>query len=143
MNKHRFPALAGTLLLVAGCSGPNQVDDASDAEPTLQTLTGEVFYREQHYLPPGAHLNMFLETAPAAGSPSNVIATSKTLLAGSQPYSFTLQYSSADIDARTQYNLRATITFYGDLLFTSATRLDPFTYPEDTISVRVTRVGPP
>ena len=143
MNKERFLVLAGVLLLATGCSGPANDDQSPGVVQPPQTLTGEVYYNEQYYLPAGAHLSIFLQTVPAAGTPPVIIATSKTLLAGRQPYRFTLQYSPADIDARKQYTLRATITFYEDLLFTSATRIDPFKHPEDPISMRVTLIGPP
>jgi uncharacterized lipoprotein YbaY len=143
MNKQWFLVLAGALLLMAGCSGPSHDDDDADATQSLQTLTGEVFYRERKYVPPGAKLNITLEDVSKAGAPSTVIAASTTLLAGSQPYRFALDYSPADVDARRQYNLRATITFYDDLLFMSSKRLDPFRHPEDTISIQVTVVGSP
>ena len=143
MSKHWFLVLAGALLLATGCSGPANDGESPDATQPPQTLTGEVFYNEKYYLPAGAKLNVFLETAPDAGTSPALIATSTTLLAGRQPYRFTLDYSPGDIDAHKQYTLRATIVFYDDLLFTSATRLDPFRQPEDTISMRVTLVGTP
>jgi putative lipoprotein len=143
MNKHWFLVLAGILLLVTACSEPVNEDESPDASQPPQTLAGEVFYNERYYVPAGAKLNLFLETVPEGGTSPDLIATSTTLLAGQQPYRFTLDYSPADIDARKQYTLRATIMFYDELLFTSATRLDPFTQPEDTISMRVTLVGTP
>lgn len=142
MNNRWFLVFTGVLLSLMGCSGPSHDDDGSDTTQPLQTLTGEVFYRERRYVPPGAELNVTLEDVSEAGAPSTVVATSTTLLAGSQPYKFALDYSPADIDARLQYNLRATITFYDDLLFMSSKRLDPFKHPEDTITLQVTLVGP-
>lgn len=142
MNNRWFLVFTGVLLSLMGCSGPSHNDDGSDTTQPLQTLTGEVFFRERRYLPPGAELNVTLEDVSKAGAPSTVVATSTTLLAGSQPYKFALDYSPADIDARLQYNLRATITFYDDLLFMSSKRFDPFKHPEDTITLQVTLVGP-
>lgn len=143
MNKQWLLVFAGTLVLMTSCSERGQDDEGSDATQSLETITGEVFYRERRFLPPGAELHISLEDVPEAGAPATVVATSTKLLAGAQPYRFELDYRPADIDPGKQYTLRATITFYGELLFSSATRLDPFTHPEDTISIRVTMVGPP
>ena len=142
MNKRRLLLFAGALLLTTGCSGPDQGDEGSIAAPSLQTLTGEVFYLERRYLPAGAELHITLKDVSKVGAPATVIATSTTLLARSQPYQFTLEYSPADIDARKQYTLHASITFYGELLFTSAKKLDPFKHPEETISIQLKMVGP-
>jgi putative lipoprotein len=141
MSKNRFLVLAGVLLLVAGCSEPDHDEEVSDATPPSQTLTGEVFYRERKYVPPGAKLHITLQDVPQVGMPTTVMATSTILLAGSQPYAFALDYSPADIDAGRQYTLHAAITFYDELLFTSAKRVDPFEHPEDTISIQVKEVG--
>ena len=143
INKQWNPVLAGVLLLVASCSGPDRDEVQSDAAPALQTLTGEAFYRERKYVPPGAKLNVTLEDVSKADASSTVIASSTTLLAGSQPYQFTLDYSPADIDARLQYSLRATITFYDDLLFTSTRRYDPFANPDEPISIELQAISWP
>lgn len=141
MSRYWFLLLAFVLLMVTGCSESDYDDESSEAVPSLQTLSGDVFYRERIYVPPGAKLHITLKDVPDAGIPSTVVATSTTLLAGSQPYQFTLDYSPADIDARLQYTLRAEITFYDDLLFTSARRLDPFKQPDGTISIEVKSIG--
>lgn len=143
MHKQWCLVFAGVLFLMTGCSGPDDVDETPDAAPAPQTLIGEVFYRERKYLPPGAELHITLKEVSKVGASSTVVAESTTLLAGSQPYQFTLDYSPADIDAREQYTLHASITFYGELLFTSATRTDPFEKPEEKIAIRVTTIGPP
>lgn len=143
MNKQWLLVFASTLVLMTSCSERGQDDEGSNATQPLETITGEVFYRERRFLPPGAELHITLEDVSEAGAPATVVATSTKLLAGAQPYRFELDYMPADIDPRKQYTLRATITFYGELLLTSATRLDPFRHPEDTISIRVTMVGPP
>ena len=142
MSKPWSLVVAVVLLMTTGCSGSEHNDESSDATPSLQTLTGEVFYRERRYVPPGAELHITLKDVSQVGAPSTVVATSTILLAGAQPYQFTLDYSPADIDARKQYTLHASITFYGELLFTSAKRLDPFKHPEDTISIQLKLVGP-
>ena len=54
----------------------------------------------------------------------------------------TLDYSPADIDASKQYTLHASITFYEELLFTSAKKLDPFKHPEEAIRIQLKMVGP-
>lgn len=143
MNNQWLLVFASALVLMTSCSERGQDDEGPDATQSLETITGEVFYRERRFLPPGAELHITLEDVSEAGAPATVVATSTKLLAGAQPYRFELDYLPADIDPRKQYTLRATITFYGELLLTSATRLDPFRHPEDTISIRVTMVGPP
>jgi putative lipoprotein len=143
MNRRCLLVFAGVLLLVAGCSGPNQDDESPDATQAMQTLTGEVFYLERRYLPAGAKLHITLKDVSKVGAPSTVIATSTTLLARAQPYQFALEYSPADIDASKQYTLHASITFYEELLFTSAKKLDPFKHPEETIRIQLKMVGPP
>ena len=143
MNKPWFLVLASVLLLMTACSEPNRDEGHAEAAPALQTLTGEAFYRERKYVPPGAKLHVTLEDVSKADASSTVIASSTTLLAGSQPYQFTLDYSPADIDARMQYSLRATITFYDDLLFTSTRRYDPFTNPDEPISIELKTAGWP
>ena len=141
MNKQNFLVTTGVLLLMSGCSGPDRDDNPSDTAPALQTLSGEVYYRERKFLPPGAELNIALKDVSKVGAPATVIATSTTLLAGSQPYQFSLDYSPADIDKAGEYTLRATVTFYGELLFTSATRLDPFKRPDEAISIELRMIG--
>jgi uncharacterized lipoprotein YbaY len=143
MNKQWFLFFTVVLLVMTGCSEPGHDDAGSGAAPSLQTLEGEVYYRERKYVPPGAKLHVTLQDVSTVGVPATVIATSTTLLAGSQPYRFTLDYSPADIETGRQYTLHAAITFYEELLFTSARRVDPFSYPEETISIQVTAVGQP
>ena len=141
MNKYWFLLIAGALLFVSACSESGHDEEIAAVAPPLATLTGEVFYRDPQYLPPGAELHITLEDVSKVGARSTVIAESTILLAGRQPYAFTLDYSPADIDARMQYALRAKITFYGELLFTSARRVDPFKHPGDTISIELTMIG--
>lgn len=137
MKTYWFLLLTLVLLLLAGCSESQHEAEGFEAPPPLQTLSGDVFYRERIYVPPGAKLHITLQDVPDAGKPSTVVARSTILLAGSQPYRFTLDYSPADIDANLDYTLRAEIRFYDDLLFTSAKRLDPFKGTEGTISIEV------
>lgn len=141
MNKYWFLLLTFLPFLMTGCSKPVDDEEIPEAPPALQTLSGDVFYRERIYVPPGAKLHISLKDVPDAGSPSTVIASSTILLAGSQPYRFTLDYSPADIDANLDYTLRAEVRFYDDLLFTSAKRLDPFKHPDDTISIELKSIG--
>ena len=137
MNRYWFLFLTFVLLLMTGCSESDPDDESLAAMPSLQTLSGDVFYRERIYVPPGAKLHISLKDVPDAGIPSTVLARTTILLAGSQPYQFALDYSPADIDPNLDYTLRAEITFYDDLLFTSAKRLDPFKQPEGTIRIEV------
>ena len=143
MKIYWFLLLAFAPLLLAGCSESQHEEESFEAPPPLQTLSGDVFYRERIYVPPGAKLHITLKDVPDAGKPSTVVARSTILLAGSQPYRFTLDYSPAEIETGRQYTLHAAITFYEELLFTSARRVDPFSNPEDTISIQVTAVGQP
>ena len=82
MNKRWFLVLANLLFLATGCSEPGPDEAHSEAAPALETLSGEAFYRERKYVPPGAKLHVTLEDVSRADASSTVIASSTTLLAG-------------------------------------------------------------
>jgi putative lipoprotein len=66
----------------------------------MQTLSGEVFYRERKLLPPGAELRVTLEDVSKMDVPSTIIGTSTQLLTGAPPYKFSLDYPASDIEMR-------------------------------------------
>jgi putative lipoprotein len=138
MNKIWLLLAASWLFLLIGCS--EQTQDEEPAE-IMQSLSGEVFYRERKLLPPGAELRVTLEDVSKMDVPSTIIATSTQLLTGAPPYKFSLDYPASDIEMRMEYGLRATITLDGKLLFTSTERLDPFKHPEDVIVIQLNMVG--
>lgn len=138
IRKTTFFAAAAWLALLIGCSEQTQDADSSDV---MQTLTGEVFYRERKLLPPGAELHVTLEDVSKMDVPSTVIAASTQSQTGAPPYQFSLDYSAADIDSRMQYSLRAKIMLDGALLFTSTERLDPFKNPGDANTIELIMVG--
>jgi putative lipoprotein len=138
MKKLWLSLFAGWLVTIVGCSERNQEIQMSDIK---QTLVGEAFYRERKLLPPGAELHLTLEDVSKMDVPSTVIATSTQSLTGTPPYAFNLGYFEADIDSRMPYNLRATITLNGKLLFTSTEQLNPFREPEKDIVIMLSMVS--
>jgi putative lipoprotein len=138
MKKIRLLVFAGWLFLLLGCSEQTQHGESAE---TKQALVGEAFYRERKLLPPGAELHVTLEDVSKMDVASTIIATSTQSLTGAPPYTFSLDYSAADIDPRMQYSIRAKIMHDGALLFTSTERLDPFKNPGDTITIKLSMVG--
>ncbi len=138
MKKVWFLAVAGWLIMLAGCSERVQEVETPDVK---QTLVGEAYYRERKLLPSGAELHLTLEDVSRMDVSSTVIATSTQSLTGTPPYEFKLGYSEGDIDSRMQYNVRARIMLDGKLLFTSTEQLNPFRKPEEDIVIKLRMVN--
>jgi len=130
--------IAVGLVLMIGCTERN--DEGGGGDP-VQTLTGEAFYRERILLPPGSELRVTLEDVSEMDGSSTAIASFTRVLTGAPPYAFTLEYSAADIDARTQYSLRATIKAEGSILFTSTERWDSLRSPAVANVIELSMVG--
>jgi putative lipoprotein len=140
--KHRPPVLA-LLLLTA----PPLVLAQSSAEPehTASTVTGTVTYRQRIALPPDAVVRLVIEDVSLAGAPAKSIAEEQVPTNGKQvPIPFDVKYDPAVLNPSHRYQIRATITSGGELLFTSATSYPVLTQgaPEKHIGILVQQAPP-
>jgi uncharacterized lipoprotein YbaY/heat shock protein HslJ len=100
-------------LLSAACS------TGETPAPASASITGTASYRERMMLPPGATLEVTLEDVSRADAPADVIGRTEVEAAKAPPYSFTLDYDPARINANHRYNVRARIMADGKLVFQS------------------------
>lgn len=108
---------------LAAC-GAESVDSVARVE--TGSIEGSVLYRERMLLPPGARLEVQLEDISRADAMATVITSVSLPLEGGPPYSFSLPYDPAAIQARLRYALRATIVAGDQLMFTTTDYIDPF-----------------
>ena len=95
---------------------------AASCPPTCPaSVTGTVSYPGSAPLPPGAELTVRLEYVSRADAPSVTIAERVIANPGQSPIPFEIGYDPADIDARFDYSIQATITHGGALLFINDT----------------------
>jgi uncharacterized lipoprotein YbaY/heat shock protein HslJ len=87
--------------------------------PASASITGTASYRERMMLPPSATLEVVLEDVSVADAPADEIARIEVQSAKAPPYSFTLAYDPARINATHRYNVRARIMADGKLMFQS------------------------
>lgn len=116
------PMILPAALTLAACATPAPV-----APPDVTTGTTVVhvtaFYRERIMLPPGHVLNVRVEDVSLADAPARVLAEANEPIAGGPPYRLTLAFSSAEIDPRHTYAVRADIRDpSGALVFVTDTR---------------------
>jgi len=104
--------LCATALLLAACS-------TRTTEPASASITGTASYRERMMLPPGASLEVTLEDVSGADAPADVIGRAQVDAVKAPPYSFSLAYDPARINANHRYNVRARIMADGKLMFQS------------------------
>lgn len=92
-----------------------------DSSPTA-LITGTVAYRQRISLPPEATVNLRLEDVWAVDAPATTVAETTFATEGKQvPLPFQLTYNPAQIQPTHRYNLRATISAQGQMLFTTTT----------------------
>ena len=107
------------------------------------SVTGTVSYPGSAPLPPGAELTVRLEDVSRADAPSVTIAERVIVNPGQSPIPFEIGYDPADIDARFDYSIQATITHGDTLLFINDTVYSVLTwgYPSgvDMVLVSVRR----
>ena len=107
------------------------------------SVTGTVAYPGSAPLPPGAELTVRLEDVSRADAPSITIAERVIANPGQSPIPFEIGYDPADIDARFDYSIQATITHGDTLLFINDTVYSVLTqgYPSgvDMVLVSVRR----
>ena len=130
---------------------PTPPEAPAPAAPTPETptstsaasVTGTVAYPGSAPLPPGAELTVRLEDVSRADAPSVTIAERVIANPGLSPIPFEIGYDPADIDARFDYSIQATITHSGALLFINDTVYSVLTwgYPSvvDMVLVSVQR----
>ena len=125
-------------LLLSGCA---DTDQPITKEAAMQTINGEVFYREKKLLPPGAELTVSLEDVSKMDVASTLIAVHKQSLEGAPPYAFKLEYDPSMIKPKMRYSVRAVIKLDSRLLMTSTDSLDPFREPENELKIQLKMVG--
>ena len=101
---------------------PTPEAPAASCPPTCPaSVTGTVAYPGSAPLPPGAELTVRLVDVSRADAPSITIAERVIANPGQSPIPFEIGYDPADIDARFDYSIQATITHGGALLFINDT----------------------
>ena len=101
---------------------PTPETPAASCPPTCPaSVTGTVSYPGSAPLPPGAELTVRLEDVSRADAPSITIAERVIANPGQSPIPFEIGYDPADIDARFDYSIQATITQGDTLLFINDT----------------------
>lgn len=118
------PIILPAALTLAACATPAPVTPVGPPDVTTGTTVVNVtaFYRERIMLPPGHVLNVRVEDVSLADAPARVLAEASEPLAGAPPYRLTLAFSSAQIDPRHTYAVRADIRDpSGALVFVSDT----------------------
>ena len=149
-------AIAAAILSALACQSPpaeptRTPEAPAPAAPPLETptpisaasVTGTVSYPGSAPLPPGAELTVRLVDVSRADAPSVTIAERVIANPGLSPIPFAIGYDPADIDARFDYSIQATITHGGALLFINDTVYSVLTwgYPSgvDMVLVSVQR----
>lgn len=95
---------------------------ATQAAPAQGTITGTIAYRERMALPPNAAIDVKLQDVSMQDTAAKTIGESVFVPAGKQvPIPFQISYNPADIHPANTYQVRATISVNGKLMFTSTT----------------------
>jgi putative lipoprotein len=114
----------GAFLLTA-CAAPEHGVES----PAVQTLEGEVLYRERILLTPGHQMTVTLEDVARMDVAADIVASTTVPIEGSPPFAFTLEFNASDInppDRYVRYALRARIERDDKLQFINDTRHDAF-----------------
>ena len=118
--------------------------EAMPSESSDATLSGTVTYRPRIALPPNAVLSVKLLDVSRADAPSVTLAETRVGTDGDQvPLAFSLDYNSADVEARNRYVVRAEIfDAQGVLLWTTDTAYPVLTNgaPTDDVEVVLAQV---
>lgn len=116
------PLILPAALTLAACAAPAQ-PVAPEATTGTTVVNVTALYRERIMLPPGHVLNVRVEDVSLADAPARVLAEANEPLAGGPPYRVTLAFSTAEIDPRHTYAVRADIRdASGALVFVTDTR---------------------
>jgi uncharacterized lipoprotein YbaY/heat shock protein HslJ len=106
-------------MLLCAIVGLGACTTGGNNDTATASLTGTATYRERMMLPPEAVLEVTLEDVSRADAPADVIARSDLKTTTAPPFSFTLKYDPARVNAGHRYQVRARITADGDLMFQS------------------------
>jgi putative lipoprotein len=120
------PTLIATIFLTIASpfvAAAQQTPPASNSA----TLSGSAMYRERITLPPSAVFTATLEDTSRADAPATRIAQFTKRGFGNAPIRFSITYDSSKIVDSHTYNVRATITVDGRLMFTSVTSIPVLT----------------
>ena len=139
LNGAERVAVTGDRLVLASSGGPQLTFQAMPSETADATLTGTVTYRPRIGLPPNAVLSVKLLDVSRADAPSVTLAETRVGTDGDQvPLPFSLDYDSADVEARNRYVVRAEIfDAQGVLLWTTDTAYPVLTRGAPTDGVEV------
>lgn len=106
-------------VLVFFCTAAVLAQPAADSV----TVSGSAAYLQRIAMPPDAVLTVRVEDVSRADAPAPVLAETREPFGARQvPIPFSLTLSSAAIDSRSSYAVRATITVGGELRFTTTRR---------------------
>ena len=106
-------------VLVFFCTAAVPAQPAADSV----TVSGSAAYLQRIAMPPDAVLTVRVEDVSRADAPAPVLAETREPFGARQvPIPFSLTLSSAAIDSRSSYAVRATITVGGELRFTTTRR---------------------
>ena len=127
----RIPTTIAIIAAVLTALSALACQNSATAEPTpapaaptpaaSASVTGTVSYESASALPPDAELTVRLEDVSRADAPSILIAEQVITNLGNPPIPFEIGYDPADIDARFDYAILATITRGDTLLFINDT----------------------
>ncbi len=140
MNLIRSAAIVAALLAAPLSLCAQSTQSASGA---TATITGTALYRERIALPHGAVFEAVLEDTSLADAPAKRIASTKNDHPGNPPFHFTITYDPSKIIDSHTYNVRAFLTYQGQLIFssTSAHRVITSGNPT-TVSIALRHVNP-
>ncbi len=133
-----------TMIVAALLAAPlNMYAQSTPAPGPTATITGSALYRERIALPPGAVFEAVLEDTSLADAPSTRIASTKKEHPGNPPFFFTITYDPSKIIASHTYNVRASVTYDGKLMFTSTSAHHVITAANpNTASIMLRHVSP-
>lgn len=98
---------------------PSQAGSSASAQPSV---SGTVAYRERVALPPDAAIDIKLQDVSQQDTSAKTVAESLFAPGGKQvPIPFQLSYNTSDINPTHAYQVRATISVNGKLMFSSTT----------------------
>lgn len=115
---------------------------SSEEGVSMDTISGEVWYRERMVLPPGSELLIRLEDVAKMDVAAEMVAELRQPLEGGPPYAFELEFDPARLNDRGRYAIRARIENGGQLLFINTQQIPAFGGREgEPLRVMVSRVG--
>ena len=132
--------LLSILTILTGCKLSHANTDTHQA--TDETLTISVSYRDRSMLRPGSELRVTLEDVSKMDVAAEVLSTTVMPIDSAPPYVVSLPYQKNKIMSNMRYNVRAQISYQGQLLYTSTQHYDPFNQVvSGPYSIQVERVN--